>query len=60
MPTQVSRLNRLLTVWSVTACGKQEFHQIDVTVPFGLKPWEFKAGPEKCEEEKNTLSNYLK
>jgi len=48
MPTQVTRLNTLLTLLSVMACGKQQFNQIDVMVPFGLKLWEFKSGPEEC------------
>lgn len=51
-PTQVTRLNMQLTVLSVMACGKQEFNQIDIIVPFGLKLWEFKSGLKNVSKKK--------
>lgn len=41
-----------LTVLSVMACGKQEFNQIDIIVPFGLKLWEFKSGLKNVSKKK--------
>lgn len=41
-----------LTVLSVMARGKQEFNQIDIIVPFGLKHWEFKSGLKNVSKKK--------
>lgn len=52
MPIQVTRLNAQLTVLSVMAYRKQEFNQIDVIVPLGLKLWDLNRGLKNVMKKK--------
>lgn len=52
MPIQVTRLNAQLTVLRVMACRKQEFNQIDVILPLGLKLWDLNRGLKNVMKKK--------